>query len=210
VDEGGPVAPQPQAHLPHGFQKGQRFNIAHGAADFDNGNVRRTVPGRLRPALDKGLDFVGDVGNDLNRFAQVIAAPLFFEHRLVNLAGGEVVELFHPRRDEALVVAQVQIGFGTVFGDEHLAMLERTHGARVKVDVRVQFEQRDLQTTRFKNRPQRRGSNALTQGGNDPTRDKHIFNHRNPFSRQEWESGIIGHLTGMEGVLTDGPAGLAD
>jgi len=40
---------------------------------------------------------------------------------------------------EALVVADVQVGFGTVLGDEHLAMLERIHRAGIDIEVRVQL-----------------------------------------------------------------------
>jgi hypothetical protein len=38
--------------------------------------------------------------------------------------------------NEAFVVAQVQVGFGAVVGDEHFAMLERRHGARIDIDDR--------------------------------------------------------------------------
>ena len=50
--------------------------------------------------------------------------------RVVDLAGGEVVLLAHARRQEALVVAEVEVGLGAVVGDEHLAVLERAHRAR--------------------------------------------------------------------------------
>ncbi len=41
--------------------------------------------------------------------------------------------------DEALVVAQVEVGLGAVVGDEHLAVLERTHGARIDVQIGVEL-----------------------------------------------------------------------
>ena len=40
---------------------------------------------------------------------------------------------------EALVVAQVEVGLRAVLGDEHLAVLERAHRARIDVDVRVEL-----------------------------------------------------------------------
>jgi hypothetical protein len=55
---------------------------------------------------------------------------------------------------EAFVVAQVKIGFGTVFGDEHLAVLKRAHGARIDVDVGVELEMGDTDGARFENRTQ--------------------------------------------------------
>ena len=45
--------------------------------------------------------------------------------------------------DEALVVAQVQVGLGAVVGDEDFAVLVGRHGARIDVDVRVELEHRD-------------------------------------------------------------------
>ena len=36
-------------------------------------------------------------------------------------------------------MAQVEVGFGSVLGDEHLAVLEWAHGPRVDVDVGVEF-----------------------------------------------------------------------
>jgi hypothetical protein len=66
-----------------------------------------------------------------------------------------VVKLFtlrHAGGDEALVVAQIQVGLGAVVGHEHLAMLERRHRARVDVDVRVELDQGDFEAARFKDR----------------------------------------------------------
>ena len=76
------------------------------------------------------FDLVGDVRDHLHRAAQVVAAALLADDRVVDLAGGEVVLLAHPRRQEALVVAEVEVGLGAVVGDEHLAVLERAHRAR--------------------------------------------------------------------------------
>ena len=41
--------------------------------------------------------------------------------------------------DEALVVPEVEVGLAAVVGDEHLAVLEGVHRARVDVDVRVEL-----------------------------------------------------------------------
>jgi hypothetical protein len=106
----------------------------------------------VRTALDEFLDLVGDVRDDLHRLAQIVAAPLFFQHRLVDLAGGEVVHLAHAGGNEAFVVTQVEIGLGAVVGDEHLAVLEGRHGARIDVDVRIELDEGDLEAPRFENR----------------------------------------------------------
>lgn len=65
------------------------------------------------------------MGNDLHRFAQVVAPAFFFKNTFVNLAGGEVVGLFHARFNKTLIVAQIEVGLGTVVGDKYFAVLKR-------------------------------------------------------------------------------------
>jgi hypothetical protein len=107
---------------------------------------------RCRAALDVVLDLVGDVRDDLHGLAEVVAAAFLLEHRLIDLAGGEVVHLAHAGGDEALVVAQVEVGLGAVVGDEHLAVLERRHRARIHVDVRIELDEGDFEAPRFEDR----------------------------------------------------------
>ena len=130
--------------LPNCFQKRQRLNITDGATDLDDGNI---VAGGA--ALDVVLDLVGDVRNDLHRGAQVLTATLFFDHRVVDLTGGEVVAPRQPRADKSLVVPQVQVRLGPVFGDKDLAVLQRIHRAWVYVDIGVQLLDRNLQPPRL-------------------------------------------------------------
>ena len=172
VQETGVVAAFLEAHLADGFQERQGLDVTHGAAHLDDGHV-----GPFGATLDVGLDLVGDVGDDLHRLAQVLAATLFLEHRVVDLAGGEVVALAHLGAGEALVVAQVQVGLGAVFGDEHLAVLEGAHGARVDVDVGIKLEVGDGDSAGFENRTQRGSGNSLTQGRNHAASDEDVFGH---------------------------------
>ncbi len=152
VDEGGIVRPHAQAHLAHGFEEGQGFDVAHRAADLDDGHVHRVLGADARAALDVFLDLVGDVRDHLHRLAQVVAAALLLQHGLVDAARGEVVGLLHARFDETLIVAEVEVGFGAVVGDEHFAVLERGHGARIHVDVRVELDEGDFEAARFEDR----------------------------------------------------------
>ena len=59
-----------------------------------------------------------------------------------------------PRADKSLVVPQVQVRLGPVFGDKDLAVLKRAHGARIDVDIGVELEMGDADGTRFENRAQ--------------------------------------------------------
>ena len=76
------------------------------------------------------LDFIGDMGDDLDGFAQVVAPPFLVDDGKVNLAGGQVVASSHAGGGEPFIVAQIQIGLRAVVGDEDLAVLEGVHGAR--------------------------------------------------------------------------------
>ena len=46
---------------------------------------------------------------------------------------------------------KIKVGLCTILGDEHFTVLERRHGARIHVDIRVQFHHGDFDAARFKN-----------------------------------------------------------
>jgi hypothetical protein len=79
--------------------------------------------------------------------------------------------------DEALVMADVEIGLGPVLGDEDLAVLERAHRARIDVQIRVELLGRDGEAARFEEAAERGGHDALPQRGDDTTRDEHVPGH---------------------------------
>ncbi len=103
--------------------------------------------------------------------------PLLVDHGLVDLAGGDVVDLAHRGAGEALVVAEVEVGLGAVLGDEHLAVLERVHRARIDVQVRIELEERDAQAARFEQRADRRRGEALAE------RREHAARHEDELGR---------------------------
>ena len=110
------------AHLADRLEERQALDVADGAADLDDHDVRVAVAG---DAADPLLDLVGDVRDDLDRAAEVVAAALLGDDRLVDPAGRDVAELGQVLVDEALVVAEVEVGLGAVVGDEDLAVLVR-------------------------------------------------------------------------------------
>ncbi len=144
VDEDGVVAAEVLAHLADGFEEGKRLDVADGAADLDDGDV--AVGADLAHGV---LDLVGDVRDDLDGLAEIVAAALLGDDCFVDAAGGEVVVAREMRVGEALVVAEVEVGLGAVVGDEDLAMLEGRHGAGVDVQVRVELHQVDAQAACF-------------------------------------------------------------
>ena len=90
------------AHLADGFQKRQRFNIAHRATDFHNRHVFARCA-----FVDAAFDFIGDVGDDLHRAAQIIAAPLFGNHVFIHLPRAETVGAGERGVDKAFVMPEV-------------------------------------------------------------------------------------------------------
>jgi len=149
VHEQCPGRPQLQFQLPDGLKKRLALNVTGGAPDLDHSNI--SPVGAFN---NTAFDFVGDVGNNLHRATQIIASPLLAQHRVVDPAGSKVIALAHGGSGKAFVVTQVQVRLGTVVGHEYLAMLERTHGSGIEVDVGIQFQQRDLQATGFQHRSQ--------------------------------------------------------
>ena len=109
------------------LEERQRLDVAHRAADLGDDDVDVLA---LADELDAVLDLVGDVRDDLHRAAEVVAAALLADDRVVDRAGGDVRRARRVRVGEALVVAEVEVGLRAVLGDEHLAVLERRHRAR--------------------------------------------------------------------------------
>ena len=83
-------------------------------------------------------------------FAQVVAAAFLEDDLLVDAAGGEVVVAREWRVGEALVVAEVEVGFGAVVGDEDFAVLEGRHGSGIDVEVGVELHHVDAQAAALK------------------------------------------------------------
>ena len=131
------VAAKLRLELANGLKEGQAFNIAHGAADFDDSNIGRVFA--FRKGEHHAFDFVGDVRNNLHRAAQIVAATFLGDNLIVNGTRSGVVLARHGHVEIALVVPEVQIRFRAVIGNKYLAVLERVHGAGVNIDVRIKL-----------------------------------------------------------------------
>ena len=152
MHKGRIVGAELQSQLARSFEERQGLDVAHGATHFADGHIHFVVSAQACAALDEFLDFVGDMGDDLHGLAQIVATAFLFQHGLVDTARGEVIGLAHARFDETLVVAQVQVGFGSVIRHEHFTVLEGRHGARVHVDIGIELDEGDFETARFQNR----------------------------------------------------------
>jgi hypothetical protein len=85
--------------LPNRLQKGKRFDITDRSTDLSDHDIVMTGQ-----ATDGLLDLVGDMGNDLNRGAQVVPTTLLLDDGLVDSPGGDVVVLREGLVNESLVV----------------------------------------------------------------------------------------------------------
>ena len=136
----------------------QALDVADRAADLAQHEVEALVA-----VADEILDGVGDVRNDLDGGAEIVAAPLLGEDLLVDAAGGDVVGAGRRPPGEALVMAEVEIGLGAVVGDEDFAVLIGRHRARIDVEIGVELAQPDLVAARLQQRAERRRSETLAQ-----------------------------------------------
>ena len=165
-------------HLANRFQERQRLDVADRPADLDDEHVRAAG---LGDPLDVRLDLVGDVRNHLHRRAQIIAAPLLFDHGVVDLTGRDVVGALQVLVDEALVVTEVEVGLGAVFGNEDLAVLVRVHRTGIDVDVRIELLDRNAETARFEEPSERGRRDALAERTHNAPGEEDVLRHLGRF-----------------------------
>ena len=135
------AARQLVAELADRLEEGQALDVADRAADLAQHEVDVLVAGG-----DEGLDRVGDVRDDLDGRAEIVAAPLLGDDLLIDAPGGDVVGLARRAAGEALVMAEVEIGLGAVVGDEHLAVLIGAHGPGIDIEIGVELAQAHADT----------------------------------------------------------------
>ena len=137
--------------LANGFEEREPFDVTDRATDLRDDDIDVVL---VADSGDARLDLVGDVWDDLHGVTEVVATTLLLDHREIHRAGRDVRRPLQVLADEPFVVAQIEIGLATVVGDEHLAVLERIHGPRVDVDVRVQFLDDHVESSGFQQSPE--------------------------------------------------------
>ena len=160
--------------LADGLQEWLALDITNRTTDFDDGNL--SISGGV-VAVKTTLDLIGNVGNYLYSAATVIATTLLRQNSPVNLTCGYIGIFSQTFINETLVVAKIQISFRTVIGNEHFAVLIRTHRAGVNIDIRIKLLNGDLIASGFQQATQRSRSDSLTQTGHNAAGDEYIFWH---------------------------------
>ena len=168
------------SNLTDAFKKSLTFNIAYRSAYFTDDHIRCRFSGGgffLGQSIDACFDFFSNVRDYLNCCSKIVAAALSGKYIPVNFTGTDAAAACQIFIYKSLVMAQIQIGFSPVFGDENFTMLVWTHGAGVYIEVRVKFLEQNPKTTLFQQSAQRGGANAFSQTGHNSTGDKDVFCH---------------------------------
>lgn len=111
--------------LAHSLDEGHALDITHRASQLNDADIRllaRVIDGYACHLLNPVLDRIGDVGNDLHGFTQVVALALALDDVLVDFTSCDVVVARQGNVEVALVVAEVEIDFAAVGEDENFAM----------------------------------------------------------------------------------------
>ncbi len=118
------TTPRTHLELAQGLEEDVGLDVADGAPDLDEADVGRLPVSRaavhdlVRDAVQPVLDRVRHVRDHLHSLAEVVAAPLGVDHLRVHLASRQVVVAGQGHVEEALVVAQVEVGLWVGCGEE--------------------------------------------------------------------------------------------
>ena len=181
MDVNDPVTAHFDAHLTNRLKERQRLDVTDGAADFNKTDIG--IAGAL---LDTLLDFVGNVRNDLDSGTEVVAAALLADDAFVNAPGRKVaVAPAGGRPHKALVVAEIEVGLGTVMRDKYLTVLKRAHRARIHVEVGIQLDHADRKSAGLENGAKTGRSDALAKRGDHAAGYENIRCHIIAYDRRK-------------------------
>ena len=146
--------------------------VADRAADLDEDDVG---VGLGRQLAELELDLAGDVRDDLHVAAEVAALALLLQHGGHDLAVGREVGGRQVLVEQALVGAQVHVGFHAVIQHEDFAVAVGVQRAGVDVEVALHLDRRDLQALVLEQLGQRRGEDPLAQPAHDRADDDDVL-----------------------------------
>lgn len=174
------AARQVVAELADRLHERHRLDITHRAADFADDEVVLVIT-----FGHEILDLVGDMRNDLNGRAEIVAAAFLVDDVLVDAASGDVVGLGRRTPRKAFIVAKVEVRLGTVVRHKHFTVLCRAHRAGIDVQIGVKFAKPHPITTGLQQCSECRSCDALTERGDHAACDEYISRHgihRIPFT----------------------------
>ncbi len=148
VNESEVLMSNSELKLPHRFDERCRLDVADGTPELDDayiGLLSSLVHGNLGDSLDPILDGVGEMRDDLNSFAEIVAFSLSIQEgidqqldssafsflvtaityltlddMLVDLSSSDVVVLRQCNIQVPFIVSQIQIGLTTIIENVYL------------------------------------------------------------------------------------------
>ena len=175
MDEEHIVAADVVTDLAGRLEEGLGFDVADGAADLGDDDIGPVLLGTFGLGAHPRLDLVGDVRDDLDGVAEVGPATLLGDDRGVDLTGRDIGRAVEIIVEEALVVADVEIGLRAVLGDEDLTVLEGIHRARIHIEVGIELLHGHCEPTLSEQVPEARGRQSLAQRRGDASRDEDVL-----------------------------------
>ena len=154
------------------------FDIANSATKFNDANVRRFFTTVSRPVSDINdpiLYCIGDVWNDLNGLAEIVATSFCFEDLGEDFSSRKVVISSKIKIEETFVIAKVQVDFATVIKDENFSVLEWTHCSSIAVEIRVNFDGSDSQPSTLEENADATCSNTFAQSTEHSPADNYVL-----------------------------------
>ena len=116
------------------------------------------------------------MGDNLYGASAEISATLFLKNAPVYFTCGDIGVLGQALINKTLIVTEIEIGLCAVVGDEYFTVLNRVHGARVDVDVRIKLLHGYLVTAGFQKTTEGCGGNSFSQTGDNASGDKNVLN----------------------------------
>ena len=169
VDEGHVLGRQLPPHLPDRLEERHTLDIPDCSPDLHHADIcHPVVDGLSRSTPDRGLDLVGDMGDDLDRGPEEVSLALPVDDRPVHLPRGDVVIRRELDVEEPLVVPEVKVHLTPVGKDIDLAVLGGVHGSRIDVQVRIDLHRRDRVAPALQDPPDGRGRDPLPEAAHHP------------------------------------------
>jgi hypothetical protein len=100
---------------------------------------------------------------------------------LIHLSGRHAVVLRQTPIGESFVVPDVEVRLPAVVGHEHLAVLKRTHGARIHIYIGIELLEYHAQAALLQEQTNGRRGNAFTQRRNDASRYEYVLHVVRPY-----------------------------
>ena len=179
--------------LAHGLNEGEAFHIANRAANLgDNYIILAGLAEQEHPALD----FIRDMGHNLDGLSKVCALAFTRNYGIVNAPGGDVVGLGGGNSQETLVMAQIKVGLGPVVGHVAFPVFVGIERSRIYIDVRVKFLDCDAKPAGLQKLCQRGCNYAFSQRRNHAAGDENVFcTSRSSHNDQKINTGLkIGYF----------------